>query len=343
MVDCSLVPCPPQSLCLNSTCQCVSGSFMLDGQCQAAQVFPGQLHLTSLAFEDEMFNRSSSVFQSTSAEISAALRDALKGQPGYIRSDIVQLQPGSVRASVNNVFRNTNATQAAVEQSIKTAIDDSMGLLANATFSGTDLCEALLSPCDASTTTCTSTNGRASCSCKTGYVSDVYSTTSCKACRSGQQAVGNTCQQCWFGYAGFNCDDSSMLAVVVVSCVLGGILLLLVLALLAYCCWRTCLKNKRDYSSSPYSSSDLNQLPTSVTPIPRATTHWNTAPSIELMEGGNVNAAVDKKPQSNGLSGSYDLDPEGLKTFKGKNTVRYSYLVQGHENPYFLPGDEKKD
>lgn len=42
-------------------------------------------------------------------------------------------------------------------------------------------------------------------------------------------------------------------------------------------------------------------------------------------------------------TGSYDLNPEGMMTFKGKNTSRYSYLVQGHENPYFLPGDEKKN
>lgn len=42
-------------------------------------------------------------------------------------------------------------------------------------------------------------------------------------------------------------------------------------------------------------------------------------------------------------TGSYDLNPEAMMTFKGKNTSRYSYLVQGHENPYFLPGDEKKN
>lgn len=41
-------------------------------------------------------------------------------------------------------------------------------------------------------------------------------------------------------------------------------------------------------------------------------------------------------------TGSYDLNPDGMKTFTGKNPSRYSYLVQGHENPYFLPGDENK-
>jgi hypothetical protein len=31
-----------------------------------------------------------------------------------------------------------------------------------------------------------------------------------------------------------------------------------------------------------------------------------------------------------------------MRTFKGKNPSRYSYLVQGHENPYFLSGEDKK-
>lgn len=42
-------------------------------------------------------------------------------------------------------------------------------------------------------------------------------------------------------------------------------------------------------------------------------------------------------------TGSYDLNPEGMGTFKGKTPSRYSYLVQGHENPYFLPQDNKKN
>lgn len=42
-------------------------------------------------------------------------------------------------------------------------------------------------------------------------------------------------------------------------------------------------------------------------------------------------------------SGSYDLNPDTMRTFKGNNPSRYSYLVQGYENPYYLPGDGKKD
>ncbi|XP_008299406.1 protein HEG homolog 1 [Stegastes partitus] len=292
-----------------------------------------------------MRNRSSSVFQKTAAEISAVLERALRNQPGYIRSDVVQLEPGSVQATVNNVFGTTNATQESVNQAINQAAANSDGLLKNATFTPKNLCEQQPLPCDVSSTMCTNTNGRAVCSCKEGYISIVYSNTSCRACPSGQRAVGDACQPCAFGYAGFNCNDSALLAVVVISCVLGGTLLILILALLIFCCWTRCSENKSDFSSSsPYSSNDVNQpWPTGVTPIPRATSNWDAAAPIEMTEGGSTHALVDKKPQSNGLSGSYDLNTDGMKTFKGRNPSRYSYLVQGHENPYFLPGDERKN
>ncbi|XP_069021622.1 protein HEG homolog 1 [Embiotoca jacksoni] len=302
-----------------------------------------------------MRSRSSRIFQETAARISATLSDVLGGQPGFIRSDVVQLEPGSVQATVNNIFENTTVTQESVANVITGAIVNSRGLLANATFTDTKLCEQQPLACDVSTTTCTDTNGRAVCSCKRGYISVVYSNTSCKACPSGQTAVGHTCTPCPFGFAGFNCDDASLLAVVVVSCVLGGLLLILILALLIYCCRVRCSESKSDSSSSPYSSGDVTQpWPTGVTPIPRANTSGDSAPSMEMTEGGSTHTLVDKKHQSNGLgfqlkgkgwkkSGSYDLNPDGMKTFKGKNTSRYSYLVQGHENPYFLPGDDRKN
>ncbi|KAM6904676.1 protein HEG homolog 1 [Xenentodon cancila] len=341
VIVCPAAPCPLKSICLNGTCQCLAGNYMLNGNCVPAQVFPGKLHLSSIVFEKEMSNRTSDIFQSTAARISAVLREVLRNEPGYIRSDVVQLEPGSVLSTVNNIFENTNLNHQSIERLIKGAIKNATGLLSSSTFTSTNLCEEKPLPCDVSTTVCTNTKGQAVCSCKEGYISIVYSNTSCKACPSGQRAVGDSCQQCPFGYAGFNCNDSALLAVVIISCVLGGLLLILVVALLVYFCWRRCSTSKDTHRSGPYPSADSNQpWPTSITPIPRATTSWDTTPSIEMTEGGSNNTLVDKKYQCNGLSGSYDLNMEGMKTFKGKNTSRYSYLVQGHENPYFLPGDE---
>ncbi|KAF1379820.1 hypothetical protein PFLUV_G00180040 [Perca fluviatilis] len=355
VIVCPAVSCPPESICLNGTCQCLSGSFLMNDRCAPAQVFPGQLHITSLTFNNEMSNRSSAIFQQTAANISAALRDALKDLQGYKQSDVVQLEPGSVQATVNNIFENTIVTQESVDQAIKNA-KAANGLLANASFTATNLCEQTPLPCDISTTICRNTSGRAVCSCKKGYISlRPFSINSCRACPSGSRAVGDMCQPCAFGYAGFNCNDSSLLAVVVISCVLGGVLLIIVLALVIYFCWRRCSKSKPDYSSSPYSSGDINQpWPTGITPIPRASSNCYEAPPIEMAEGASTRVLVDKNHQANGLgfqpklkgwkkSGSYDLNPDAMHTFKGKNPSRYSYLVQGHENPYFLPGEDKRN
>lgn len=61
-------------------------------------------------------------------------------------------------------------------------------------------------------------------------------------------------------------------------------------------------KSKPDYSSSPYSSGEVNQAwPTGVTPIPRANTNWDAAPPIEMAEGASARYLVDKKHQTNGL------------------------------------------
>ncbi|XP_061906130.1 mucin-2 [Entelurus aequoreus] len=353
---CPAEPCPLESVCLNGTCQCLSGSFLVDGRCTRGQVFAGQLHLSSLDFNSDMLNRSSEAFQNTAGNIATALAGAFSDQPAYIRSDVVQLAPGSVIATVNNIFANMAASQESVEQTIKEAIaNSSQGLLINATFSSTDLCGQAPFPCDTVTALCTSTNGLVICSCKQGYVSTVYSNTSCKACPSGQHGVDNICKTCAFGYGGLNCRDSSLLAVVVVSCVLGGILLILISALLAYCCWRRC-QGEPGSSSSPYPTGELAKpWPSDITPIPRATatSTWDTS-SMEMTEGGSTRVLVDGKNHTNGVglqlkqsrwkkSGSYDLNTDAMKTFKSKNPSRYSYLVEGHQNPYFLPGDNKKN
>ncbi|XP_077590263.1 uncharacterized protein LOC144208347 isoform X2 [Stigmatopora nigra] len=349
-IVCPMERCPFESICLNGTCQCLSGSHLVGDHCIRAQVFAGHLHLTSLTFKKEMLNRSSKVFQDTAANISAALAAAFAGQHGYLRSEVVLLAPGSVNATVSNIFENTEASQEDINQVIKGAIGSSSenDLLVNATFSGTELCDLFPHPCDVSTAECNSINGLVSCSCRGGFISTVYSNTSCKACPSGQEVVGNTCQNCPFGYAGFNCKDSSLLAVVVVSCVLGGILLIFILALLSYCCWLRCSGSQADQSdASPYPAGELTKAwPVGITPIPRATTSatWDATSAMEMMDKRHHGNGVGFPPKQKGWkkSGSYDLNPDGMKTFQSKTPSRYSYLVQGHENPYFLPGDNKK-
>lgn len=315
-----------------------------------ARVFPGVLHLVSLNFTKDMSDRSSAEFQRTASSISEVLREALRSQPGYIRSDVISLTQGSVVATVYNVFQTgSGATQISTNQAIERAITESgttPSLLSKATFSASSLCaQGPLSGCDDHTTSCEDVGGMARCTCRPGYVTQLpYSNISCEACPSGQRAEGDVCQPCSFGYAGFNCNDSSLLAVVVVSCVLGGILLIIILALIFYC-WRgRSYEGKPDpnTSSSPYPVENFHGAwPGQGLTIPRATSHWEGA-GLEMTEGGSTHALVEQKPHTNGGTGSYDVTTDSMNTFKGKNPSRYSYLVQGHENPYFIPGDESR-
>lgn len=69
------------------------------------------------------------------------------------------------------------------------------------------------------------------------------------------------------------------------------------------CFRRRCSKKKDDYSSSPYPVEDFSApWPIQgITPIPRATTNWDTAPSMEMTEGGSTHTLVDKKTHTNGV------------------------------------------
>ncbi|XP_070837615.1 protein HEG-like [Chaetodon trifascialis] len=299
-IECPAVPCPADSICLEGVCQCRSGTFLQDGHCVPAQVFPGELHFTNREFKVEMSDRTSEIFRKTAHEISAALYEALKDVPGYQRSEVVRLEEGSVRATVNNIFENTNTSEDDVKDLIETAINkssDTGGVLSGASFTPENLCDVEPLPCDSISAKCTHENGRARCSCKTGYIPTMYSNTICRGCPSGQEPDGDKCKSCKFGYGGFNCNDSSLLAVVVVSCVLGGILLILVLAVISYHGWRRYSKRKPDDSSSPYSIGE--SWPAGVNPISRATTKWNSTRSMEMREAAYTDVLGDRTQQTN--------------------------------------------
>ncbi|XP_070836595.1 protein HEG-like [Chaetodon trifascialis] len=292
--------CPADSVCLQGVCQCRSGTYLQDGHCVPAQVFPGELHLPNREFEVEMSDRTSGIFRKTAHEISAALYEALKDVPGYQRSEVVRLDEGSVRATVNNIFENTNTSEDAVRDLIETAINkssDTGGVLTNANFTTENLCDVEPLPCDSISTKCAHENGWARCSCKTGYINSFYSNTSCLGCPSGQEPDGDKCKSCKFGYGGFNCNDSSLLAVVVVSCVLGGILLILVLAVISYHGWRRYSKRKPDDSSSPYFLGE--SWPAGIIPIPRATTNSNSARSMGMRKAAYTDVLGDRTQQTN--------------------------------------------
>uniref|UniRef100_A0A8C2DY07 Si:ch211-198m17.1 n=1 Tax=Cyprinus carpio TaxID=7962 RepID=A0A8C2DY07_CYPCA len=341
---CPAVPCPPLSVCVNSICQCVTGTIPLNNACVETKTFTSSLRVNR-TFVDAMNDPKSREFQETAKEIIAAVNEALRNQPNYINSTVIKLMSGSIVASVNSFYEpNSPVTQESVINAMNTAIRDceaaNCGILANAQYTATNLCDQVPSPCDGDTTMCEAKDGTPVCTCKSGHVSSQYQARSCRVCPSGYKAQENKCVQCPFGYSGFNCDDSSLLALVVVSCVLGGILLIVILAVLIYICVTRGKKSSNsNYYSTPYPAEEF-RTPQNSSQIPRVTLTSNSSPaatgnSLEMAEGPG------RKGHSNGLSGSYDLRTDGMRTFKDINPTRYSYLM-GHENPYFVQGDEKR-
>lgn len=327
---CPAVPCPPQMVCLEFACQCVTGTFLQDNECVPAQVFPGQLHLNDQTFQPQMSNRSSEEFKNKSAEIEHELFNVLDGTQGYVRSEVIQLMNGSIIALVNNIYRNSEIDGDTIQATIT---NSSNTFFSKTTYSVRDLCVQNPLPCEADTTSCNSTGGRATCSCLAAFIPSPYSSTSCKVCQSGTRADGSKCVPCPFGQAGFNCNDKSLLIVVIVSSILGACIIILVAGLVANSIRGKTSKNKSDVSSSPYATTAT--WPTSVGRLPRATTKWGKSSSTEMTEAHSV----EGNHQSNGQSGSHSPNTHGLKSFSGNNTSRYSYLVKGHENPYYLAAD----
>ncbi|XP_048859172.1 uncharacterized protein si:ch211-198m17.1 isoform X4 [Brienomyrus brachyistius] len=345
---CPSNPCPFNSVCLelitSFSCLCLAGSYFSGGRCVQARVFPGTLHVKTLAFQSEMSNRSSQAFQEVAAMISQELGVALMDQPGYVKTIVQELREGSVVASVDNIFKlGSNATKQSTIGAIGAAIQGcagNCGLLTWAEFKATDLCKQELAPCDLQTTNCVfQDNGTAKCICKEGYIPSLYSNTSCAACLSGERSENGKCVPCSFGYGGFNCHDSYLLAMVVISCVLGSLLLILLLAFISYYLRRS--PPKSSYNS-PYLSDEMSSVwpHQDVTHIPRASSSWDPT-QMEMMETGNADSGLGSKLHGNGAMESCSVVPEDMRTFKGKNSSRYSYLIQGHQNPYFV-ADEMK-
>ncbi|KAJ8414277.1 hypothetical protein AAFF_G00051470 [Aldrovandia affinis] len=350
---CSPNPCPFNSICVellneSSTCQCFAGSFFSDGSCRAAKVFAGDLHLLGEKFVPEMKDTMSKPFNETATEILKALKNAMENDTTYITSNVVQLREGSVIAMVDNVFGLTsNTTQESFNTALKSYIETcgDCGPLTNATFTDVSLCKGKPAPCDYDTTTCETKDGIASCICKDGYITSHFSSRICTACPSGQKAEGGICVLCSFGQSGFNCTDRSLLAVVVISCVLGGLLLIMLLVFLIYRLRTPNQKpdQKPDYNS-PYPAQEpqANWPNQQVPRIPRASaaTGWNPS-QLEMTESGSTRALVAKDRPGNGVLATYDVGTDDLRSFKGKNPSRYSYLVQGQDNPYFVADEER--
>ncbi|TNM97018.1 hypothetical protein fugu_015174 [Takifugu bimaculatus] len=316
-----------------------------------------------------MSNTGSKLFNDTARNITDALADIFNGTEGYKTSVVIKLErastrtvrgifekryrlvlgdgpvradakSGNIQATVNNIFQNTNLDNKQVEEIFinKSLQQANTSYLADVKFTSKDVCELDPYPCNRETANCTSANGNSQCPCLDGYIIDQFSSVSCKACESGFRADGDGCVPCMFLLKGFNCNDGSLLAVVVVSVVLGTALLAFVITSVLFVSRRSKTKSQKTKSSNPY----LPQQPwkSGVSRLPRATTKWDESPPTESSQGVRSRPKLTMTNEDNRLSGSYNVKP-AMKTFKEGKQQKSTDLVQGQENPSFLPEDRK--
>eukprot|EP00062_Callorhinchus_milii_P015956 gi/632967049/ref/XP_007899757.1/ PREDICTED: mucin-13 [Callorhinchus milii] len=330
---CAKTTCPPYSKCqnlyLSFTCICPPGlAFSLNDSCLPARIFPGTLHLKNKKFSEAMKQKNSKEFHSLANKIQNLMKNIFADEPNYLKSIVRKLEKGSVEVHLDTLFGlASKVTEDSIHRKINNFIKnctDCGPLSIGDTYSGESICHR--NYCDINTTKCKNKDGLVSCDCLPGYYKFTPSDRSCKACTSGFKLVNGICVKCPFGYRGFNCNESFLLAVVVISCVLGCLLLLFIL--IAACLW--C---KKSTSNSSCGSQDYVMWPKADVPkIPRVTMNWESH-QLEMQENGSTNSLTD--------SGRTAEKTEGLKTFKGKQPSRYTYLCQGQENPYYI-SDEKK-
>ncbi|XP_077359306.1 mucin-13-like [Festucalex cinctus] len=210
--------------------------------CETAKVFPGQLQVPGLAFNEDMKNKTSVAFQSAAKQITDEIDLLFSKVSGYSRSIVLELNQiarsnvravAGVSASVEMIFQTSAVVLTQdIEEAITSASKcDDACFLAGSVFTDTNLCDK--KPCDEKTTTCTAQDGAFLCGCLKGYIKTDYSQRACVACPSGQTPNGTQeCKNCPFGYSGFDCSESWKLALVIVGSVLGGLLLITVIVLI---------------------------------------------------------------------------------------------------------------
>ncbi|XP_061612752.1 mucin-13b [Phyllopteryx taeniolatus] len=246
---CELQPCPDRSECeprANNTrvCVCMAGDYYNEEsqRCELAKVFPGQLQVPGIPFEDDMKIKTSLAFQRAAEQISEQIGLLFSESSGYSRSIVLELKsignpkvratPG-VNAAVEMVFETSAEVKTQqIVHIIGNASKCDKCLLANSSFANTDLC--IKQPCDGKTTKCTAgDSGDFLCDCLKGYIMTDYSQRMCVACLSGLTPNGTwECVACPFGYSGFNCGESWKLVLVIVGSVLGGLLLITLIILI---------------------------------------------------------------------------------------------------------------
>eukprot|EP00066_Takifugu_rubripes_P015599 XP_011604865.1 PREDICTED: mucin-13 [Takifugu rubripes] len=257
---CSSQPCGRGATCENRgedfVCLCLPGDYYNNntGSCAAAKVFPGELEIQNLPFDEALTDKTSELFKNTSENVIRDIKVAFTGNGSYLTSIVLEFRPRSQQsrqavaiASVQIIFgRTATINKDGVLSQLNNC--SKCTTVRNGTFRVTGLCSAI--PCDVTTTTCEDgDDGNYTCSCQDGFfTTNFMNDRMCIACPSGQQFMDNECSHvvqrllknlliffsvsCPLGYSGINCGENWELVLLIVGPVLGGVLLITLILLI---------------------------------------------------------------------------------------------------------------
>ncbi|XP_051795935.1 mucin-13b [Acanthochromis polyacanthus] len=374
---CDSSPCGDGATCNNFgptsfTCSCLAGDTYDDASqtCRKAKVFPGQLTVPEIPYNDRMSDQTSEEFREAAQKITNELERLFSDTQGYIGSRVLEITQGPTRntavvASVENSFQPNSEVTSNNVTSVMTAASNCDGcLLKGSSFTVRNLCD--VSACDDKTANCTPSDGSFTCKCRDGYISVTFSDRICIACPSGSKATESGCEECSFGYSGFNCEENWQLLLVIIGSVLGGLLLicLILLPVVALKCSKKSSKNRSDadigeayitHSSakSPLvnrnvanSQASLNGSDNGGVPrIPRATTNsaWDSRTNLEMSPSHSRQNLISEGKNPRPFDDQDEITPYGVSRQNSQHAQRPQNRAQfnpyaqgkGHSNPYY--------
>ncbi|MEQ2291352.1 hypothetical protein AMECASPLE_012597 [Ameca splendens] len=309
---CASNPCLGGSTCEERAgqtfvCLCLTGDFY-SGTCARAKVFPGKLSLKE-TFKPEMSNKQSQEFKVISDKITEPIDEKFGGKEnGYIDSLVLELreskpsktraEAGNVEASIEIIYDpNADITENDVIETMKTVTCEDCSL--PGTFAAEPLCDS--AACDDRTTTCDSTNGTFTCSCKVGFASTNLSDRICAECPDGQtfDTTEKECLPCGFGITGTNCKDNRVLILAIVAPILGALLIiaLILLGVLTTKSKKKSSKIEDEDIGKPYHSHSVAKAPLS-----KSNSNGYPPPVKELTNGLAVSSGAPRIPRATATS-----------------------------------------
>ncbi|XP_054827332.1 mucin-13 isoform X3 [Eublepharis macularius] len=311
-LPCEEKTCPYDAVCINLmdqqyTCRCPFGFYYTNTSgCQKGKIFPGDLSLKNLPFNNYFENVNSAEYMQLYENVTQFFQTVFNNESTFEQTIISSVKSSSstlkrLRAaerasftvvSLINMFdSSTSLTSTEINNRIQKALNEG-----GSSFTSVRPCDTPEIKCDKQTTECAEKDDGSipACECKPGLAKkNDQEDTSCLLCNqicsqeNNKQCImkdggipecqcmpnfsdkDGQCQKCDFGYSGENCKDNYMAIIVGVS-VACGIVIVVLAGVLIYRSLRAKKEPKperRSLLSNDYSATERDYKSKSATKI----------------------------------------------------------------------------